>query len=485
MDLISIEKVNEVHNKIRCDTSIAKELDSYFTFKVPGYQFTPEYRSGYWNGEIHLFNTSTRLLYTGLMEYVERFASEREYTLNYLYDNSNFEMSLHEAKEYIDTLDLKIKPRDYQIEAFAHAVRNHRALLLSPTASGKSLIIYLLIRWYRFTRSKILLIVPTTSLVHQMYSDFESYGFDSEKYCHMIHSGKDKNTNKPIVITTWQSIYKMDEDWFSRYNVVIGDEAHLFKAKSLINILSNMKNCRHRFGFTGTLDGTQTHRLVLEGLFGPVKKVTTTKELIDQKHLSQFKIKCLVLRYTEEECKEVAKKKYKQEIDYLVASDKRNKFIKNLAISLKGNTLLLFQYIEKHGKILHKLIEDEVGNRRKVYFVYGGVEAEDRENIRLLVEMETDSIIIASYGTFSTGVNIRNLHNIIFASPSKSRVRNLQSIGRGLRLGENKQGCTLFDIADDMTHSSRKNYSLQHFIERVKIYNDERFEYKMYPVKLT
>jgi superfamily II DNA or RNA helicase len=465
MDLISIEKVNEVHNKIRCDTSIAKELDSYFTFKVPGYQFTPEYRSGYWNGEIHLFNTSTRLLYTGLMEYVEK--------------------SLHEAKEYIDTLDLKIKPRDYQIEAFAHAVRNHRALLLSPTASGKSLIIYLLIRWYRFTRSKILLIVPTTSLVHQMYSDFESYGFDSEKYCHMIHSGKDKNTNKPIVITTWQSIYKMDEDWFSRYNVVIGDEAHLFKAKSLINILANMKNCPHRFGFTGTLDGTQTHRLVLEGLFGPVKKVTTTKELIDQKHLSQFKIKCLVLRYTEEECKEVAKKKYKQEIDYLVASDKRNKFIKNLAISLKGNTLLLFQYIEKHGKILHKLIEDEVGNGRKVYFVYGGVEAEDRENIRLLVEMETDSIIIASYGTFSTGVNIRNLHNIIFASPSKSRVRNLQSIGRGLRLGENKQGCTLFDIADDMTHSSRKNYSLQHFIERVKIYNDERFEYKMYPVKLT
>ena len=485
MDLIQIEKVNEVHCKIRSEPSLAKELDSYFTFKVPGYQFMPEYRSGFWNGEIHLFNTSTRLLYTGLMEYVEKFAQEREYEVQYLYDNSNFEMSLHEAKEFIDTLGLKIEPRDYQVEAFTHAVRNHRSLLLSPTASGKSLIIYLLIRWYRFTRSKILLIVPTTSLVHQMFTDFESYGFDSKKYCHIIHSGKDKDTDKPIVITTWQSVYKMPDKWFSRYNVVVGDEAHLFKAKSLTNILSKMQQCRYRFGFTGTLDGTQTHKLVLEGLFGPVKRVTTTKELIDQKHLSQFKIKCLVLRYPEDECKLIAKKKYKEEIDFLVASDKRNKFIKNLSLSLKGNTLLLFQYIEKHGNILYKIIQDEISTGRKVYFVHGGVEAEDRDNIRLLVEMGNDSIIIASYGTFSTGVNIKNLHNIIFASPSKSRIRNLQSIGRGLRLGENKNGCVLFDIADDMSHSSRKNYSLQHFIERVKIYNDERFEYKMYPVKLT
>lgn len=485
MDLIRIEKINEVHNKIHCEPWLAKELDSFFTFKVPGHQFTPEYRSGIWNGEIHLFNTSTRLLYSGLMDYVNTFASERDYQVEYLYENSNFEMSLHEAKEYINTLGLKLEPRDYQVEAFTHAVRNNRALLLSPTASGKSLIIYLLIRWYRFTRSKILLIVPTTSLVHQMYSDFESYGFDSLKYCHMIHSGKEKETDKPIVITTWQSVYKMNPNWFSRFNVVIGDEAHLFKAKSLIGILSKMQNCKYRFGFTGTLDGTQTHRLVLEGLFGPVKKVTTTKELIDQKHLSQFKIKCLVLKYSQEDCKLVSKKKYKEEIDFLVASDNRNRFIKNLALSLKGNTLLLFQYIEKHGKILYKLIEDAVEEGRKVYFVHGGVEAEDRENIRMLVEMENDSIIIASYGTFSTGINIKNLHNIIFASPSKSRIRNLQSIGRGLRLGGNKDGCVLFDIADDLKHESRKNYSLQHFIERVKIYNDERFEYKMYPVKLT
>ena len=485
MDLIRIEKINELNVKLRCEPWMAKEIDSFFTFKVPGYQFTPAYRAGMWNGEIHLFNTSTCLLYAGLTEYIEKFAQERDYTVEYLYDNSSFEFSLHDAKEVINTYNLKIEPRDYQVEAFTHAVRNHRAMLLSPTASGKSLIIYLLIRWYRFLRNKILLIVPTTSLVQQMFTDFESYGFDSKKHCHMIYSGKEKETDQPIVITTWQSVYKMPKTWFNKFNVVIGDEAHLFKAKSLTKILSNLDQCKYRFGFTGTLDGTQTHRLVLEGLFGPVKKVISTKELMDQKHLSSFKIKCLVLKYTDEECKLVNKMKYQDEIDFIVSSQKRNKFIKNLALSLQGNTLLLFQYIEKHGKILYDLIANSVESGRQVYFVHGGVGADDREDIRRLVEMEKDAIIIASFGTFSTGINIRNLHNIIFASPSKSRIRNLQSIGRGLRLGENKDGCVLFDIADDLTWKSNKNYSLDHFVERMKIYNEEKFESKIYTVKLT
>lgn len=484
MDLIRIEKINEVFNKIHCEPWLAKELDSFFTFKVPGYQFTPQYRSGLWNGEIHLFNTSTRLLYGGLNDYVEKFAQEREYEVEYLYDTSAFQFSLVEAQHFIEHLDLTLKPREYQVEAFAHAVRNSRSLLLSPTASGKSLIIYLLIRWYREIGSKILLIVPTTSLVHQMYTDFESYGFNSKEWCHMIYSGKEKQTDQPIVITTWQSVYKMPKPWFKSYNVVVGDEAHLFKAKSLTKILSNLEQCRYRFGFTGTLDGTQTHRLVLEGLFGSVKTVTTTKQLIDQKHLSEFKIKCLVLRYSETICKDISKKKYQEEIDYLVSCAERNNFIKNLSLSLEGNTLLLFQYIEKHGKILYDIIKSSAKTDREIYFVHGGVDAEDRENIRMLVEMEKNAIIIASYGTFSTGINIRNLHNIIFASPSKSRIRNLQSIGRGLRLGENKDGCTLFDIADDMTYKTKKNYSLQHFIERIKIYNDEKFQFKLYPVKI-
>lgn len=268
-------------------------------------------------------------------------------------------------------------------------------------------------------------------------------------------------------------------------NGVNVSNCHLFRAKSLTTIMSKLEQCRYRFGFTGTLDGTQTHRLMIEGLFGPVKKVTTTHELIEQKHLSNFKIKCIVLQHSDEHRKLLVKKKYAEEIDFLVGLEKRNKFIKDLVLSLKGNTLLLFQYVEKHGKILYDTILHDISKERSIYFVHGGVEGEERENIRRLVEMDTDAIIIASYGTFSTGINIKNLHNIIFASPSKSRIRNLQSIGRGLRLSENKESCTLFDIADDLSWKSNRNYTLLHYIERINIYNQEKFDVKIFTRKLS
>lgn len=482
MDIVRVEKVNEVFDRVHCEPWLAKEIDTFFTFKVPGYQFMPMYRSGMWNGDVHLFNMRGHLLYSGLNSYLQKFCEEREYEIEYLSDYSADEYSLKEAQEFIESLSLPFAPRDYQVEAFVHSVRHRRGLLLSPTASGKSFIIYLITRWFN---SKTLLIVPTTSLVHQMYTDFESYGFDSKVKCHRIYSGQEKwpDHDPQVVITTWQSIYKMPKKWFDQFDVVIGDEAHLFKAKSLTTIMEKLEDCRYRFGFTGTLDGAQTHKLVLEGLFGPVKKVTTTKELIDQKHLSDFKIKCIVLKHPEEDRKTISKKKYQEEMDFLVSNQKRNRFIKNLIASLEGNSLLLFQYIEKHGNILYNDLQAELKDR-PVYYVHGGVEGEDREDIRKLVEMDKNAVIIASYGTFSTGINIKNLHNIIFASPSKSRIRNLQSIGRGLRLGENKTECTLFDIADDLSWKSNKNYTLQHFIERMKIYNEEKFNTKIYTVKL-
>ena len=374
-----------------------------------------------------------------------------------------------------------MEPRDYQLEAFVYAVRNRRALLLSPTASGKSFIIYLLTRYYN---ARTLIIVPTTSLVSQLASDFADYGFESDRYVHRIFSGQDKQTDKPIVISTWQSIYKLDKKYFEQFDVVIGDEAHLFKANSLSSIMSKLHNCRFRFGFTGTLDGTQTHRLVLEGLFGVVKKVTTTAELIEQKHLADFSIKAIVLKYPDDTKKLLKDASYQDEIDFIVRNESRNRFIKNLALSLdNGNTLLLFQYVEKHGKVLYNMIKNDAGDR-KVFFVSGEVEGEEREQIRKIVETEQDAIIVASYGTFSTGVNIRNLHNIIFSSPSKSRIRNLQSIGRGLRMSDTKTSSTLYDIADDLSWKSKKNHTLLHFIERINIYNEEKFVYKIYTVGL-
>ena len=336
--------------------------------------------------------------------------------------------------------------------------------------------IYALVRYHINVSRNVLIVVPTTSLVEQMYKDFESYGWRT-KDCHKIYAGADKYTDHNVIITTWQSIYKEPRKWFDRFDVVIGDEAHQFKAKSLTTLMSKLHKCKYRIGFTGTLDGANVNQLVLEGLFGRCSKVTKTNELIQQGYLAKLKVKIILLKHEEK-----LFEGYQDEIDYLVDHEGRNKFIRNLAVDLKGNTLILFNYVERHGLPLYNLINSHTD--KPVYFVHGGVDVEDREDVRQLTEQSDNAIIVASYGTFSTGINIKKLHNIIFASPSKSRVRNLQSIGRVLRKGENKSQATLYDIADDISTDRGNNYTLNHLMERVKIYNEEKFDYEIINVKI-
>ena len=484
-ETLIIEKKDEVYLTLDAEPSILQEISGFFTFYVPGYKFIPSYRNKIWDGKIRLLNTRNNTIYCGLIDYIETFAEKRNYTVEYESDiKSQNEFSILEGREFIKSLNLALEPRDYQISAFVHSIRKNRCLLLSPTASGKSLIIYFLVRFYNV---KTLILVPTTSLVSQMYTDFIDYAkqdeWSAENTCHTIFAGRDKVSTKHILISTWQSLYKMSYEYFDEFDLIIGDEAHLYKAKSLTSILTKLVSCPYRFGLTGTLDGTLTHKLVLEGLFGAVKKITTTKELIDRNYLSPFHVKAIVLKYTEPVCKALNRAKYQEELNFLVSNDARNRFIRNLAISLEGNTLLLFQFVEKHGRILYNLIKEKVTNRT-IFFVYGGTDADAREQVRSITEKKRDAIIIASYGVYSTGVNIRNLHNIIFSSPSKSRIRNLQSIGRTLRKTKDKKTAILYDIADDLSYKNWRNYTLGHYIERIKIYNDEKFDYKIYTVKL-
>ena len=496
-DKIIITKKDEVFAKITCEKHLAQELSEFFTFFVPGYQFVPAFRNRLWDGKIRLFDLRSFTLYLGLLPYLHQFCNERSY--EYEYDETGADLTddypVYHADKFIEELKLQsnnknIEVRDYQKNAFVQGMRHKRELLLSPTASGKSLIIYLFVRQLlQYQDLKGLILVPTTSLVEQLYSDFDDYSsandWKVEDNVHRIYQGREKQTNKKVVISTWQSLYTLPKEYFEQYDYVIGDEAHLFKAQSLTKIMTSLTNTKYRIGLTGTLDGTKTHKLVLEGLFGPVRKVTTTKELIDKGQLSEFQIKCLVLKHDDDICKLMKDKKYVDEIEYLIFNEARNKFIRNLALSLKTNTLILYQFVDKHGQMLYNMISnaEKIGNR-KVFFIHGGVDTNDREEIRKIMETENDAIVVASYGTFSTGINIRNLHNIIFASPSKSRIRNLQSIGRGLRTSEEKEIATLYDIADDLRHKSHTNFTLRHFTERVKIYNEERFNYKIYKIIL-
>jgi len=478
---IIITKVNESWIRVDGNAGMLREIADYLTFEVPGAKFSPKYKSRVWDGKIRLLNSRNNQTYAGLTKEIQKLCEDHDFTYSIARElNETEEFSLAEAKEFSHTLGLPFEAHDHQLRAFALGVRSKRCVLVSPTASGKSLIIYLLTRYYD---SRTLIVVPNISLVHQLYSDFADYGYVSDKFVHRVFGGQDKQTDKPVVISTWQSVYELGKDFFESFDVIIGDEAHLFKAQSLTKIMTSMVNTKYRFGLTGTLDGSVVNELVLTGLFGPAEKIISTKELIDSGKLASLNVKVLMLNHPVEECKKLNGGSYQDEVQHIISFNPRNKFIRNLAVSLRGNTLILYAYVDKHGAILYDMISEKAG-KRKVFFVHGGVDGEEREQIRHIVEKEQDAIIVASYGTFSTGINIKNLHNVIFASPTKSRVRTMQSIGRGLRVSDAKDSMTLFDIADNLSHNNKKNYTLNHLIERVKMYNSEGFPYELHTIKL-
>jgi len=485
MSHLIISKKNEVYLLIEADPHIYYELKDSFQFEVPNAKFSPSYKNKWWDGKIYLFNVNTREIYVGLLDKIIQYCKDYNHTYEFK-DNKfyglpfeiNENISPEGVKDYVTSIS-KHTPRDYQNKGIYEALYHNRKVIVSPTASGKSLMIYSLVRYYTEKENNILIIVPTTSLVSQLYKDFVDYGWNAEEHCHLIYSGKEKEDTKEVYISTWQSLYKMQKKYFEKFNCVIVDECHTAKAKSIVSIMSKLCDAKYRFGFTGTLDGIEVNKWVLEGLFGPSYKIVKTDELMQKGHLAKLDIKVLLLKHLPQRFE-----LFEDEIQYLINHQKRNNFIKNLALDLEGNTLILFARVEGHGQPLYELINSSKTDDRQVFFVHGGVNTEERELVREITERENNAIIVASYGTFSTGINIKNLHNVVFASPSKSRIRNLQSIGRVLRKGDNKIKATLYDIADDISYKSRKNYTLNHLVERIKIYSEENFNYDIINIPL-
>ena len=467
------------------EKSAFQELQDKFTLDIPGARFMPAYRFG-WDGKIRLLERNG-LIYKGLFKEILRFAQSRGYEISYPPSLDPLEFSIQDALDAIGKLTTLTKtPRDYQVEAMVEVIKNSRLLLISPTASGKSLIIYLLFRFYNL---KTLLIVPTTSLVDQMADDFLEYGYGFP--VHKIFSGQEKDTQEACTISTWQSIYKLPKEWFDKYEMVIVDEAHLAKASSLKMIMEKLTDCAIRIGTTGTLDGTNTNEMVLTGLFGPKFQVTTTAELIEKKTLAKTKIVSICFKYPKEQRAWLAKSiaqiddkrnKYKAEVEYLENHPGRNRFIRNLACKAEGNTLLLFGHVA-YGKEIYQEIKAKTD--RPVYLVYGKVSGEERNEIRKIVEKEKEAIIIASFKTFSTGINITSLNNIILSLVGKAKINLLQSIGRGLRKNETKNSVTIYDLGDDLSHGKRKSFSLVHMVERLKIYAEEKHKFKIHNVEIT
>lgn len=485
---VIIEKKNEVFIRLHCDPHILYELAPYFTFEVPGAKFSPAYKRGGWNGQISLLSKTTGEIYTGLLDKV--IAKIKTYGYTFEFRDSKFygcpfevneEITADGIKQFVSAIGKKagLEPYDYQINTVYECLRYNRKTVLSATSSGKSFMIYCIAKYYLMNDLRILCVFPTTSLIHQMYKDWESYGYNSQENVHMIYAGQNHNTDLPVTFSTWQGIFNNPKSFYDNYDVIIVDECHSVKSKSLINIMKNSLDIKYRFGFTGTLtnndDGKACNELTITGLFGPSYRAINTKELIEKGRAAKLDIKCLVLKHPEQKFYT-----FEDEVQYLITNEKRNNYLKNLSLSLKGNTLLIFSRVETHGQVLYDMIREECDEKRKVFFVHGGVEAKEREAVREIVERENNAIIVASFGVFSTGISIKNLNNIIFGFPSKGKIRVLQTIGRGLRKSNTKNKCDLYDIADDCG----KNYTLNHFIERVKLYNEEEFEYEIYKINL-
>jgi superfamily II DNA or RNA helicase len=470
------------------DQGVLREIADHYTFHVPGYRFMPSFRNKLWDGKIRLLNSRDKTIPSGLLKNLKDWCESRGYQIETHPDVGARKQEI-DIPSFIDGLNLPFKPRDFQIRGLETMIKDQRRLIISPTGSGKSLISYLGCRWFLDNHEgNILMIVPTTSLVEQMAKDFEDYSkqnhWNAEENIHKIYSGKEKvGFTGRIVITTWQSIFRMQKGWFDSFRMAICDEAHTAKAKSLNTIMGNLSKAWIRIGTTGTLDGTQVHELVLTGHFGEPLNVTSTKELIENQTLAELNIQCLVMKYSDEVRKTFGKKKYQEEIDFLVSNEARNRFIQNLTLDQKGNTLVLYNLVEKHGKPLYEKLKKSAKDR-EVYFVSGAVSADQRELIRELTETQRNTIIVASLGTFSTGINIRNLNNIIFAAPTKSQIKVLQSIGRGLRRPEDGKPTTVYDISDNLSWKRRKNYTMNHAVERIKIYESQEFSYRLYEVPI-
>jgi superfamily II DNA or RNA helicase len=483
---VIIQKKNEVFIKLICEPHVLYELAPYFTFDVPGAKYSPAYKRGGWNGKMSLLSTSTGEIYCGLLDRVV--AKLKAHGFSYEFKDNNhyglpFEINTEITKEgvtgFMRVLGKKadLTPDDYQVNAVYECLYYNRKTIVSPTSSGKTFQIYSIIRYFLAKELKILIIFPTTSLIHQTYKEFQNYGLNSDDNCHMIYQGQYKKSDLPIHLSTFQSIYKMDKSFFNQYDVIIADECHRCTAKSLIDIMKKCPDAKYRFGFTGTLsnndDSKAPNELTITGLFGPSYKTISTKELIERGRVSKLDIQCIVLKHPNQRFA-----RYEDEVQYLIGNENRNNFICKLASKINNNTLMLFSRVETHGEILYNIMIKNPN--KKVFFLHGGVEVEAREEVRQICETESNAVIIASYGIFSTGVNIKNLHNIIFASSSKGKIRILQSIGRGLRKNNNKEKAVLYDIADDCGN----NYTLKHFMERVKIYNEEEFDYDIKTVFL-
>ena len=477
-----IRYVNAAYCKLDFTPDLLAEIATMYIFRPEGYKFNPKFKANIWDGYIRLVTEHNGRCPVGLVPAILNWMVTNEYPVQMsdefraFGDTINFDL---------ESLNLPFPPRDYQLQAVDLALKKKRQTLLLATSAGKSLVIYMLARTYVANGMKTLIIVPNVSLVSQLEADFTEYstknGFDVASQCHFISAGIDKSSNKRIVISTWQSLQgllktKAGMDVMKTYDAVIGDEVHLFKATVLGSLMNAATNAFCRVGLSGTLDGVAASEQTIVSLFGNIRRIVSAKELMDSGYATKAIVKPVILKYSDQVAKLAKGLPYDSELDLIVKSKKRNKFLVRFAHGLNGNALFLFRFVDKHAEVVKAMIE-EAYPEKKVFIVSANTSKDDREMIRGYVEKHTNITIISTYALFSTGVNIKNLDHVVFASPTASPIKVLQSIGRSLRKLEGKLIANIWDIVDDLRGDKKsQNHLYRHYSGRLAVYEKEQFE---------
>lgn len=504
---VKIKKQNESFLQIFTNnTNIIEQIWNYFSFYAENYHFMPNYQNESWDGKIRLFNLKTYQLPIGLLKKLIHFLTKKQ--IKFEINKNEFKKIEITTKQITNFIKQerklqnsnKIKSLYYQTKSLYIALQKNKSIIQSPTGSGKSYLIFLYIKFLLENNlnenGKVLIVVPKKSLVFQMRDEFENYQKNFSNNIHTIIGGSLKTSEKQIHVSTWQSIYNLPKFHFFQYKVLIVDECHHAKANSIRKITEKCINASFRLGTTATIENNN-YKIIFKGNFGNIYEIEKTNDLIKKKILSNVIIHHIILKHPLETRIAIAALDYKN-LNYETKLSLQNKnrylYLISTIKNINKNCLILFKRIS-FGKKLYNDIKKSIDNKQ-IFYIDGKVKVKEREEIRKKMEIDNDIILIATHQIFSTGINIKNLHYIIITLFNKSKITVMQTIGRGLRKHENKDRINIIDFVDDMQLNAkekklfesehkdielhtRRNLLLQHFYDRIKIYKEEGFEYKI------